>query len=192
MVSARLLTTSLISSSVMPWPVVTRRSRISPPVRSALVRFMRVSSPLMVSWSSVIPIARSKLATLVSQSLIVSPETQPGSRPKATSLRTTRRPEGNPTITRYRDQVALADPQSIWELGCDTNRWSHAHHPGEVLKSSAPNVQFLHNPENMPADSLVWLSNQTFRQHELEVASHWTAVDHPDLMARHLLAALEG
>lgn len=96
----------------------------------------------------------------------------------------------NPTISRYRHQVALADPQSIWELGTDTHRWSQVYHPGEVLTSSATDIHYLYNRANTPADSLEWLADQTIPQHELDGASHWKAVDQPDLMAHHLLAAL--
>ena len=97
---------------------------------------------------------------------------------------------GNPTLGRYRDQVALADPQSIWELGCDTHRWSVEHHPGEVLASSAPDVHYLLNPDNSPTDSLDWLADGGIQQHRLDGASHWKAVDQPGGMARRLLAAL--
>ncbi|MEM9041041.1 MAG: alpha/beta hydrolase, partial [Actinomycetota bacterium] len=63
----------------------------------------------------------------------------------------------NPTLERYRDQIAIADAQSIWELGSDTDAWSRRNHPGEVLARSASRVSYLYNPENTPAASRRWL-----------------------------------
>ena len=60
----------------------------------------------------------------------------------------------SPTIQRYREQVAAADPRSIWELGCDVAEWSRSQQPGDVLARSAERVRYLFNPDNTPAESL--------------------------------------
>ena len=97
---------------------------------------------------------------------------------------------GDPTLRRYRDQVAAADPQSIWELGCDTYAWSRTNHPGEVLLAAAENVRYLYNPANMPPESVEWLHVQPVNTVRLDGASHWKMVDQTDLMASKLLEAL--
>jgi pimeloyl-ACP methyl ester carboxylesterase len=96
----------------------------------------------------------------------------------------------DPTISRYRDQVASADPQSIWELGCDTAEWSATRQPGEVLARSAETVRYLHNPSNTPEQSLRWLAENELTTIQLDGASHWAPVDQPDLTAQKLLDAL--
>ncbi len=97
---------------------------------------------------------------------------------------------GIPTLTRYRNQIALADAQSIWELGSDTDTWSRRNHPGEVLARSASTVRYLYNPENTPAASLHWLDESDLATIRLDNASHWKAVDQPELMAEKTLQAL--
>ncbi len=97
---------------------------------------------------------------------------------------------GKPTIQRYREQVAAADPCSIWELGCDVAEWSRAQQPGDVLVSSAERVRYLYNPDNTPPESLDWLHDNEIVSIRIDGASHWGAVDQPDLMAQKLLEAI--
>ena len=96
----------------------------------------------------------------------------------------------SPTIRRYREQVAAADPRSIWELGCDVAEWSRTEQPGDVLVRSAERVRYLFNPDNTPAESLDWLHDNELVSIRLDGASHWMAVDQPDLMAEKLLEAI--
>jgi hypothetical protein len=96
----------------------------------------------------------------------------------------------SPTIQRYREQVAAADPRSIWELGCDVAEWSRSQQPGDVLVCSAERVRYLFNPDNTPAESLDWLRNNEITSIRLDGASHWMAVDQPERMAQKLLEAI--
>ncbi|MDJ0960783.1 MAG: alpha/beta hydrolase [Acidimicrobiia bacterium] len=96
----------------------------------------------------------------------------------------------SPSVQRYREQVAAADPRSIWELGCDVAEWSRAQQPGDVLVRSADRVRYLFNPDNTPAESLDWLRDNEIVSIRLDGAGHWMAVDEPDLMAQKLLEAI--
>ncbi len=100
--------------------------------------------------------------------------------------------DGNDVVARYREQVATADPQSIWELGCDVATWSRAHDPGAVLTQCAPHVRYLFNPDNIPAESVDWLRRNKIAATQLDGASHWATVDQPDLVAEGVLATLPG
>ncbi len=96
----------------------------------------------------------------------------------------------NPAIERYREQVAAADPRSIWELGCDVADWSQSQQPGDVLVRSAERVRYLYNPNNTPAESRAWLRDNEIMSIRLDGASHWAAVDQPELLAHKLLEAI--
>jgi pimeloyl-ACP methyl ester carboxylesterase len=55
---------------------------------------------------------------------------------------------------------------------------------------SAERVLYLFNPDNTPAESLGWLRNNEITSIRLDGASHWMAVDQPELMAQKLLEAI--
>ncbi|MEO1044191.1 MAG: alpha/beta hydrolase [Pseudomonadota bacterium] len=93
-------------------------------------------------------------------------------------------------IARYRDNVALADPDALWELGNDSRAFSAKHMPGNVLITSA-DIAYLYNPDNCPAASLAWLDKHPVRRHVLPGASHWPSVTQPDMLADAIKAALE-
>ena len=63
----------------------------------------------------------------------------------------------SPVVSRYRHQVAKADPRSLWELGCDAHEFSATRSPGDVLSNAAPRVHYLYNPANTPAATIRWL-----------------------------------
>ncbi|MEO1057743.1 MAG: alpha/beta hydrolase [Actinomycetota bacterium] len=98
--------------------------------------------------------------------------------------------DGDAAVRRYREQVATADPRSIWELGCDVSQWSRIHDPGAVLTQSAPHVSYLFNPDNIPAESSEWMRRNEIAAIQLDNASHWASVDQPDLVAKVMLDAL--
>ena len=95
-----------------------------------------------------------------------------------------------PEIARYRKQVALADSQALWELGCDARRFSNKRHPGELLIEAAEAV-YLYNPDNCPDASLEWLEHAPLPRLTLDNATHWKSVDQPEQLARKLSEALE-
>lgn len=94
-----------------------------------------------------------------------------------------------PIVARYRDSVAAADSQALWELGCDARRFSGDRHPGEFLSESAA-VCYLYNPENCPDSTLEWLSRSTIERVRMDNATHWKSVDQPELLAASILQAL--
>ncbi len=96
-----------------------------------------------------------------------------------------------PIIGRYRDIVCKADPQALWELGCDARRFSEEYVPGDVLRASAE-VVYLYNPDNCPESSLEWLSRSDVKGIRLDGASHWPSVDRPDLVSAKIIEALQG
>ena len=92
-------------------------------------------------------------------------------------------------IARYRQKVALADPQALWELGRDARRFSDNNIPGQVLMAAAT-VIYFYNPDNCPQASLDWLAGQPFDRVVLKDASHWPSVDRPALLAAKIEAAM--
>ncbi len=96
-----------------------------------------------------------------------------------------------PIVGRYREIVATADPQALWELGCDARRFSEENVPGDVLRASAE-VCYLYNPDNCPESSLNWLRRSDVRGIRLDGASHWPSVDCPDLVSEKIIEALQG
>ncbi|MEM8546904.1 MAG: alpha/beta hydrolase [Pseudomonadota bacterium] len=95
-----------------------------------------------------------------------------------------------PELTRYRTQVAAADPRALWELGCDARRFSQSTHPGECLAAAAK-VAYLYNPENCPKASLEWLHAHELPSLIMENATHWKSVDQPILLAEKIEASLK-
>ena len=97
--------------------------------------------------------------------------------------------KAQPVVARYRRVVAEADPQALWELGCDARRFSEAFVPGDVL-AETPEVWYLYNPENCPAETLEWLQSSPFKRLRMDGATHWKSVDQPDLLAEKILRTL--
>ncbi len=93
-------------------------------------------------------------------------------------------------VRRYRDQAAIADPTSIWEMGSDTHRFSHEQSAGELLARCAKRVHYLYNPDNTPDDSIQWLRDHDLAATILEGTTHWPTVDQPDLVATKILDCL--
>ncbi len=100
------------------------------------------------------------------------------------------RSDTSPVLRRYRDRVAHAEPQSIWELGCDTHRFSTVESPGLHLESSAKTVVYIYNPANTPQGSLDWIKGSNLRTLVVN-ASHWFPVDQPVLLSDIMLAILD-
>lgn len=94
-----------------------------------------------------------------------------------------------PTISRYRSEVAKADPVALWHLGCDARRYSVKNIPGDNLIESA-DVVYVYNPANLPKTSLEWLDSNKVKQVQLDNASHWVSVDQPNRLAVVLTAEL--
>lgn len=90
--------------------------------------------------------------------------------------------ERDATISGYQRRVKQADPEALWELGCDARRFSTDCSPGDLLARSA-HILYLHNPENCPSASLRWLSSSSMRNIVLEGASHWPTIDQPEKVA---------
>lgn len=95
----------------------------------------------------------------------------------------------NPVIARYREKVARADAQALWDLGRDARRFSGETAPGETLLAAA-DVTYFYNPVNCPQASLDWLLGRKVRQVVLQGASHWPSVDQPERLAAEIEAAL--
>jgi pimeloyl-ACP methyl ester carboxylesterase len=85
-------------------------------------------------------------------------------------------------ISGYRRRVMQANPQALWDLGCDARRFSTSHSPGDVL-SRAARTFYLHNPKNCPEASIRWLANNEMKNFIMENASHWPTVDQPEVVA---------
>jgi len=98
--------------------------------------------------------------------------------------------ESQPIIERYHDVVSKADPIALWQLGSDAHHFSSRQVPGELLVSSA-NATYLYNPDNCPASTLEWLSENSMKKVLLENATHWVSVSEPDLLAEKVLSAIE-
>ena len=94
-----------------------------------------------------------------------------------------------PIMERYRAAVTEADPIALWQLGCDTRRFSEQNVPGEILIACAETVYF-YNPVNLPEASLEWLHSHDVRRVRLSNASHWASVDQPAQLAEKLTAEL--
>ena len=94
-----------------------------------------------------------------------------------------------PVIARYRSSVETADPQALWELGRDAQRFSEEYVPGEILTQSA-NAVYLYNPQNIPSASRDWLKAHDIPRLEMKNATHWKSVDQPELLAGKLIQAL--
>lgn len=96
-------------------------------------------------------------------------------------------------VLRYRNEVARADPQSLWELGCDAHRFSSTRSPGELLQNAAPQVHYIYNPANTPPETISWLEDHpNLPRSELPGASHWMMVDQPQLLAQLIACILDG
>ena len=92
-------------------------------------------------------------------------------------------------IARYRSIVAKADPEAMWELGCDVRRFSATYVPGDIL-AETNRVCYLYNPENCPKASLEWLQGHPIPRLRMDGPTHWASVDQPRLVARNILEAL--
>lgn len=99
--------------------------------------------------------------------------------------------EDQPIFARYRSMVARADPQALWELGCDARRFSLENVPGEILTESS-DVCYLYNPENCAEVSLEWLQRSPIKGIRMDGATHWPSVDQPHRLADTILEALDG
>ena len=97
--------------------------------------------------------------------------------------------DADPILARYRAIVADADPDALWQLGCDARRFSNDHVPGEVLMQ-APRAVYLYNPENCRDETLDWLDRHPLPRHRLDGASHWPTLDRPDQTAEAIHDAL--
>ncbi len=95
-----------------------------------------------------------------------------------------------PVVVRYRDMVAKADPQALWELGCDARRFSEQFVPGDVL-GEVENVIYLYNPANCPETTIDWLKTNAMKRIVMENATHWKSVDQPEKLSGKILEALE-
>jgi pimeloyl-ACP methyl ester carboxylesterase len=98
--------------------------------------------------------------------------------------------KGSEVVTRYRNNVARADPTALWELGRDARRFSETTHPGEFLLA-AGKISYLYDPPNCPASTLEWLRSHPIDKRLLTGASHWPSVDAPALLARKCIEALD-
>jgi pimeloyl-ACP methyl ester carboxylesterase len=94
-----------------------------------------------------------------------------------------------PIIARYRSVVAKADPKAMWELGCDTRKFSAANVPGDVLIETAK-ICYLYNPTNCPKASLEWLQSHPIPKLRMDSATHWASVDQPRLVSKNILKAI--
>ncbi len=99
------------------------------------------------------------------------------------------RAQDDPILSRYASEVEKADPQALWELGCDARRVSDTQHPGEILQSSA-DVTYVLNRSNCDQMSLDWLDNSGMACIELPGASHWPTIDQPEKLAEAIESAL--
>ena len=81
--------------------------------------------------------------------------------------------KGQPEVARYKAQVETADPQALWELGCDANAYSESNVPGDALNKAAQAV-YIYNPENISPSARQWLQKNAFNRHawRLSLAEH--------------------
>ncbi len=97
--------------------------------------------------------------------------------------------EHQPIISRYREMVAGADQNALWQLGRDARRFSAEKSPGKVLIEAAMAVYF-YNPANVPDSSLKWLETHDILKIRMDDTSHWPSVDQPDLLAKQMTEVL--
>jgi pimeloyl-ACP methyl ester carboxylesterase len=98
--------------------------------------------------------------------------------------------EGSDIVTRYRENVARADPIALWELGRDARRFSQTTHPGEFLLAEGK-ISYLYDPPNCPESTLDWLRSHPIDKRLLPGASHWPSVDAPALLAAKCIETLD-
>lgn len=104
--------------------------------------------------------------------------------------RLAKKAESDAILGRYAGQVARADPQALWELGCDARRFSDEHHPGERLRDAA-DVTYVVNPENCAEASMTWLGGSGLARIDLPGASHWPTIDKPLALAKAIAQRIE-
>ena len=97
--------------------------------------------------------------------------------------RLAKKAESDPILARYTREVAKADPQALWELGCDARRFSDKHHAGERLRDATA-ITYIVNPDNCAEASMTWLGNSGLATIKLPGASHWPTIDQPAALAR--------
>lgn len=98
--------------------------------------------------------------------------------------------KSDPVIGRYRDAAGRADPQALWELGCDAHKFSNKESPGKLLQATE-NAAYIFNPKNVPSSSMSWLNENSLMHFELPGASHWASVDQPSQLAGRIAEALK-
>ncbi|UTW56129.1 alpha/beta fold hydrolase [Kordiimonas sp. SCSIO 12610] len=98
--------------------------------------------------------------------------------------------ETDPIIARYRAEVARADVNALWELGCNAKAFTHYNHPGELLMQAAHAV-YIYNPDNCAPSSLRWLQASSMERYILAGASHWPSIDRPNDLSQIILTALD-
>ena len=103
--------------------------------------------------------------------------------------RIAKRGESDPILARYAKEVARADPQALWELGCDAHRFSQGNHPGEMLRE-VPRATYFYNSENCAKASMEWLHASDLPAVELLGASHWPSIDAPEELSQAIETAL--
>lgn len=88
----------------------------------------------------------------------------------------------DPILERYLREVERADPEALWQLGCDAHRFSRAKHVGAFLAQSG-RVTYVVNRGNCAEGSMQWLDQSGFAIAELPGASHWPTIDQPERLA---------
>ena len=98
--------------------------------------------------------------------------------------------EDDPILERYGQSVSEADPEALWQLGCDSAAFSQRFVPGDLL-AVVPKTWYFYNPENCDPLSLTWLKTHDLQRTLLPGASHWPSIDQSEQLAEAILAALD-
>jgi pimeloyl-ACP methyl ester carboxylesterase len=94
-------------------------------------------------------------------------------------------------LRRYFATALMADPVSLWQLGCDARRMSIGDAPGRAYRLVRPS-RYYWSPANTAAATRHWIAESAIDQYQFANAGHWPSIDQPSETARAIASFFDG
>jgi len=88
-----------------------------------------------------------------------------------------------PILRRFHGTMTLADPVTMWTLGCDARRLSIGDAPGQAYLSVQPSLYYW-SPHSTAENTREWIARSGMANLQFTEASHWPTIDQPAATAR--------
>ncbi|NJO33512.1 MAG: alpha/beta hydrolase [Rhodospirillales bacterium] len=83
-----------------------------------------------------------------------------------------------PILRRFHGTMTLADPVTMWTLGCDARRLSIGDAPGQAYLSLRPSLYYW-SPHSTAESTRKWIARSGMANLQFTEASHWPTIDQP-------------